>query len=403
MFEYFFTYEDSAKLVRTPVDAQCIAGADQGWGVRVINDSRLGFGFAHDRERARVFAERALRFSPKADFFFPDLPSEPLPSLPCPTPEPDALAQVEEQVLSLVESPIRLTYFSIEAFRQQKRLERSDGELVWSEGDVGFFVYLTTPEGASGWRWWEGLDYPSPAVVERLVNEVKDIVEGQKEPVKVEPGLPVAFSPYVVQKFLLFFLSHLNLTRVREGTSAFADKEGKTIAAPFTVVDDPLAEAPGFSPVDDEGIKGERRELIVEGKLMRFFGDMYESALTGKNALGFASRSSYAHAPSPGLSNVVFRPDKLERVQTFEELGPFIWVEDCEGLHTANKLTGEFTCTVPTAFLHKNGEKKALKPFSICGNVLDMFKNIIAVEKNAGWFGRVFIAPILFDGIGVIS
>ncbi|MDQ6964018.1 MAG: metalloprotease TldD [Mariprofundales bacterium] len=91
----------------------------------------------------------------------------------------------------------------------------------------------------------------------------------------------------------------------RKGSSVFADKMGKRVAARgVTVVDDgTIAERRGSLSVDDEGTPGQRTVLIEDGILTAYLCDRHNGRLLGTQSTGNGRRESYAHPVLPRMTN----------------------------------------------------------------------------------------------------
>ncbi|MCP1364584.1 metallopeptidase TldD-related protein, partial [Halomonas sp. BBD48] len=90
----------------------------------------------------------------------------------------------------------------------------------------------------------------------------------------------------------------------RKGSSAFAGRMGKRVAAPgVTVVDDAtLADRRGSMSIDDEGTPGAYTPLIEDGILVGYMQDKLNARLMGMSPTGNARRESYAHLPMPRMT-----------------------------------------------------------------------------------------------------
>ncbi|MDQ6960080.1 MAG: metallopeptidase TldD-related protein, partial [Mariprofundaceae bacterium] len=91
----------------------------------------------------------------------------------------------------------------------------------------------------------------------------------------------------------------------RKGTSVFADKMGKQVAAKgITVVDDgTIAERRGSLNIDDEGTTTNRTVLIEDGILIGYLMDKQNARLMGMSPTGNGRRESYAHPVLPRMTN----------------------------------------------------------------------------------------------------
>ena len=178
----------------------------------------------------------------------------------------------------------------------------------------------------------------------------------------------------------------------RKGVSIYADKLGKSIAAPFvTVVDDATNEgARGAINVDDEGNAAGVTTLIHDGVLQTYLHDSISARHYGVAPTGNGRRESFRHAPLPRMRSTYMLPGP----HTPEEI--IASVE--RGIYCGNFANGQvqigagdFTFYVKNGWLIENGKlTRPIKDVNLIGNgpkvleQIDMVGNDLKID-DGGW------------------
>jgi len=142
----------------------------------------------------------------------------------------------------------------------------------------------------------------------------------------------------------------------RKGSSVFADKLGKRIAAPgITVVDDgTLHERRGSLTVDDEGTQSHRTVLIEDGILTGYLMDRQNARLMGMATTGNGRRESYAHPVQPRMTNTFMLAGKQSPDDILSSLKRGIYAVNFGG-GQVDITTGKFVFTTSEAYYVENG------------------------------------------------
>src|SRR5258705_11618305 len=143
----------------------------------------------------------------------------------------------------------------------------------------------------------------------------------------------------------------------RKGSSAFAGKIGKKVAARgVTVVDDgTMPGRRGSLSIDDEGNPTQRNVLIEDGVLRGYMQDSLNARLMGVPVTGNGRRESFAHIPMPRMTNTYMYggdKDPAEIIASVEH-----------GLYAANFgggqvdiTSGKFVFSAAEAYMIEDGK-----------------------------------------------
>ena len=203
----------------------------------------------------------------------------------------------------------------------------------------------------------------------------------------------------------------------RKGTSAFADRMGKSVASPLcTVIDDgTMAGRRGSLNVDDEGTPTQRTTLIRDGVLVGFLQDKLNARLMGVESTGNGRRQSYAHIPMPRMTNTFMLAGESEPSDLIQSVDRGIYAVSFGG-GQVDITNGKFVFSMNEAYLIEGGEiTSPLKGATLIGSGPEVLKRVkmvgndLALDTGVGTCGKegqgvpvgVGLPSILVDGITV--
>jgi TldD protein len=185
----------------------------------------------------------------------------------------------------------------------------------------------------------------------------------------------------------------LEADHIRKGSSAFAGKFGKRVAAKgVTVVDDgTLARRRGSLNMDDEGNASQRTVLIEDGKLVGCLQDRMNARLMQQSVTGNARRESYAHLPMPRMTNTYMTNGTLDAKEIIESVKKGIYCANFGG-GQVDTASGKFVFSCTEAWMIENGQLSyPVKGATLIGNGPEALKYITHIGNDLS----------LDDGIGV--
>jgi len=182
----------------------------------------------------------------------------------------------------------------------------------------------------------------------------------------------------------------------RKGTSVFADKMGKRVAAKgITVVDDgTIAERRGSLSVDDEGTETNRTVLIEDGILTGYLMDKQNARLMGMAPTGNGRRESYAHPVLPRMTNTFMLAGNDQPDDIIASLDRGIYAVNFGG-GQVDITSGKFVFTTSEAYYVENGKiQYPVKGATLIGSghevlqKVSMIGNDLELDPGVGTCGK---------------
>ena len=181
---------------------------------------------------------------------------------------------------------------------------------------------------------------------------------------------------------------------LQQRNSFLLDAIGKPVFSErLTLVDDPfLPGLPGSRLFDNDGVATARREIISRGVVNHYFIPDYYAAkmgvpttIDGPSVLRFIRNGE-----NPGKV--------LNLTALLQEAGQGILITDFNG-GNCNAATGDFSYGI-RGFLFENGEVvHPVKEMNITGNMLDLWRHLIAAGDDPRSSSRWTIPSLAFEGV----
>ncbi len=170
----------------------------------------------------------------------------------------------------------------------------------------------------------------------------------------------------------------------RKGTSVFADKMGKQVAAKgITVVDDgTIRERRGSLNIDDEGTQTNRTVLIEDGILTGFLMDKQNARLMGMQPTGNGRRESYAHPVLPRMTNTFMLAGNDNPDDIIASLDTGIYAVNFGG-GQVDITSGKFVFTTSEAYYVENGKiQYPVKGATLIGSGHEVLQKVSMIGNN---------------------
>jgi PmbA protein len=207
-------------------------------------------------------------------------------------------------------------------------------------------------------------------------------------------------------------LLNIILTKACSGESAlhkttfFWDRVGQRVGPrSLTIRDDPLkASMVGSRPFDDEGVPSRKTSLVEDGIYKGFLWNTRDGSVAGKRSTGNAMRDmSTGHVTSAPL-NISITPGKGSLRDLISEVDHGYLVWGCQGAHTSNVETGDFSFVASPGFLIERGSVVGcVKGAMLSGNLLSLFSGIEKVGGDPVDFGNMVCPSLLVGGVKVTT
>jgi len=188
---------------------------------------------------------------------------------------------------------------------------------------------------------------------------------------------------------------------VISGESILEGKLGQVIAPELiTLVDDPTIKG-GFGsfPIDDEGIRTQRKVLIENGILAGYILNLETAAKLELDPNGGARAQSYANSPLVRMSNTMIESGTFSLEELMEDIDYGVYAKGTRG-GQVDTVRGSFQFSAQQAFLIEKGEITfPLRDVSLSGMTLETMMSIDGVGKDAelgdpGFCGKGQMVPV---------
>jgi TldD protein len=182
----------------------------------------------------------------------------------------------------------------------------------------------------------------------------------------------------------------------RKGSSAFANKMGKRVAAKgITIVDDgTIADRRGSLTMDDEGNQTNKTVLIEDGILRGYIQDTLNARLMNMPVTGNARRESYAHIPMPRMTNTYMHNGDKDPAEIIKSVKKGLYAANFGG-GQVDITSGKFVFSAAEAYMIEDGKiTYPVKGATLIGNGPDvltrvsMIGNDMALDSGVGTCGK---------------
>src|SRR6266699_1890672 len=182
----------------------------------------------------------------------------------------------------------------------------------------------------------------------------------------------------------------------RKGSSAFAGKIGKKVAARgVTVVDDgTMPGRRGSLSIDDEGNPTQRNTLIEDGVLRGYMQDSLNARLMGVPVTGNGRRESFAHVVMPRMTNTYMLNGDKDPKEILASVKKGLYAVNFGG-GQVDITNGKFVFSASEAYMIEDGKvSHPVKGATLIGNGPDaltrvsMIGNDLALDTGIGTCGK---------------
>jgi len=393
-------------------------GIDQGVGVRAISGERTAFSYSDDISAdALLQAARTVRSIARAGSGKTAAAAQlqtraqkalygtfdPVASLPA-TDKVQLLENLEQAARAL-DPRVRQVMASLASEYDVVLVARSDGLLA---ADVRPLVRLSLTviaeengrreQGFAGGGGRSDLALFTPQLLQQYARHAVDMALVNLQARPAPAGImSVVLGPGWPGILLHEAIGHgLEGDFNRKGSSAFAGRIGKRVAAKgVTVVDDgTLRDRRGSLNVDDEGNPTQRTVLIEDGILRGYMQDSLNARLMKTAVTGNARRESFAALPMPRMTNTCMLGGEADPEEILRSVKRGIYARNFGG-GQVDITNGKFVFSMAEAYLIEDGKLgPALKGATLIGNGPDaltrvtMIGNDMRMDSGIGTCGK---------------
>ncbi|OGC04537.1 hypothetical protein A3H38_02410 [candidate division WOR-1 bacterium RIFCSPLOWO2_02_FULL_46_20] len=412
--EVFFS---SSKTLKIDVLDQKVESIDeieeQGIGIRVIKDNKLGFAYTSDFDET-VLEETITRAIDNAANSEAD--------------EHNALPQKAEiTILNLFDEKInrvpvaakiklalaieKAAYAKDNKVKKTEKISYADSESeVWIVNSNGIdakyksnycgahadVIAVQDHEMEAGF----GLSYVTKF---DDLNPEKVGAEAAQRAVQLLGARPIrsqklslVLDPFVSTQILEVIASILSSDAAQKGKSLFADKLGKQVGSKLlTIIDNGrLENGLATAPFDGEGVPTQETKLIENGRLKTFFFNTYTANKGQTQSTGNAVRGSFKGLPMIGPTNL-FIPAGKDDPKFFNQ---GFYVTRVMGVHTINPISGDFSIGASGILLEN---QQPVRGITIAGNLIALLEKIEGIGSDLRFIANVGAPTILISDISI--
>jgi PmbA protein len=197
--------------------------------------------------------------------------------------------------------------------------------------------------------------------------------------------LTVVFEPRITATLLGILAGTLDGESVLKGRSLFADRIGEQVSvSDFTLVDDPTdPDAYGATPYDAEGLATRRNLLVEGGVLRRFLYNTYAARRAGTASTASAVRAGFKSAPGTGARAVSIVPGDRSPEEIMAFVGDGLLVQSVSGIHSGvNPVSGDFSVGAEGVLIKGGALAGPVREFTIASTIQRMLGGVVAIGND---------------------
>jgi len=391
----------SIKTKKTEIET-FIENSSKGYGIRVIKDNKMGFYFTNTLDKSAI--DNAIKISKSAQ-------QDKHISLP---EKQKYQKNLSSEVDMEVEKGLKMAKELTSSNREYKGVNPTSGIVSWGtsriklENTKGVYgekseftlsVYLGTVikenEAATGFNFEVSRknDIDAHLVGAKACKLAKDSLK----PKRIDTSkMRIILRPMAVTElFESTLIPSFNADNVQRGRSKLSGMVGEALFNDIDIIDDGTLKNGLMSErFDDEGVTTSRTTLVKNGTLKGFLYDSYSANIESVMSTGNGSRPSHAALPGVQPSNfIVSGPKKIGK-----EKGALV-VNGLIGAHTANPISGDFSCETRNAFLDEVPIKKAI----VSGNIFELLKKGVYIGSDVKQYSSTLSPSIEFQEVNVVG
>jgi PmbA protein len=203
---------------------------------------------------------------------------------------------------------------------------------------------------------------------------------------------PVVFEAPIAASLLNSFVGAVSGGNLYRKSSFLLDSLGKQIFSPIVQLrEDPfIKKGLGSCPFDNEGVAVHARDVVKDGVLQGYFLSTYSARKLGMQSSGNAG----------GSHNLILQSGNLDLPGLLKKMDTGLLVTEMLG-HGTNMVTGDYSRGAAGFWIERGEIAYPVEEITIAGNLLDMFKGMVAVGNDVDRRGSKLTGSILIDEMTV--
>ena len=205
-------------------------------------------------------------------------------------------------------------------------------------------------------------------------------------------SVPILFEPPLARSLVGHFISAISGGALYRQASFLLDSLDTQIFPEWlSIKEDPHARGGlGSSPFDNEGVRTQARDIVIDGILQGYILGSYSARKLGMKTTANAG----------GVHNIKINHSNKTQQELMSELNTGLFVTELIG-HGVNTVTGDYSRGA-SGFWVENGEiQYPVEEITIAGNLADMFSKISAIGSDTDMRGNVQCGSILIENMTI--
>ena len=216
-------------------------------------------------------------------------------------------------------------------------------------------------------------------------------------------SLPVVFSPDSMVSLLRAFSSVFLGDALIKNKTMLKDKLNEQIASEeVNIIDDgTISRAVGSSYFDADGNPTQKNIVVENGVFKTFLHNMYTAKKSNQECTASSVRAGYKSMPQTGIHNFYLLPknNPLENLlSAYEEC---VYITELMGLHMADPISGNFSLGASGVFYKGGKPQYAIRAVTVASNFLELLKKIKLIGNDFRFFGHVGSPSVLVENITI--
>lgn len=203
---------------------------------------------------------------------------------------------------------------------------------------------------------------------------------------------PVLFEAPVADGLFSAFVGAISGGALYRRASFLLDRIDTGVFAPgVNIREEPhLKCALGSAPFDSDGMATGARDLVRDGVLRGYVLSAYSARRLGLPPTGNGG----------GVHNLVVEPGADDLPALLRAMDTGLLVTDLIGFGV-NQVTGDYSRGASGYWVEGGVIAYPVEEITVAGNLLDMYRNIVAIGTDADWRGNIVTGSVLVDGMTI--
>ena len=229
-------------------------------------------------------------------------------------------------------------------------------------------------------------DLPIPAEVGRMAGERTVRRLGTRR--LSTRQVPVIFVADVARGLFGSFISAIKGSSLYRRSSFLVDHLGKQVFPDFMHIHEQplLKKALGSAPYDSEGVATQARDLVLDGVLQGYVLDSYSACKLGMETTANAG----------GVRNLLVSDTGQDFDDLLKEMNSGLLVTELIG-SGINMVTGDYSRGAAGFWVDKGEIQYPVEEITIAGNLLEMYRDIVAIGTDTDLRGNTLCGSILLQ------